>query len=321
MLYLATSSGIFCADRMGEQDWQVTGKGLAGHNVTTVVVRSQSVLAGTTKGIYSSEDGGNTWQKVESGPDIQHIRWMEWGKYQSGMVLAGTEPAMIYYSLDNGKIWRAYPEVAELRDRFGWSLPYSPEAGCVRGFALHGSRAYAAVEVGGVLASDDGGQTWQLVSGSDGHPGFRRPPAHHIHPDVHSILVHPSSSNQVYAPTGGGFYRSEDGGVTWNFLYDCYCRAAWVDPVDPDHIVLGPANGVNTGGRIEETRDGGKSWQAASGNLPVPWPENMVERFLQVGDELLAVLSDGSLLSTRLSDLSWQPILLDVTRMNAVAAS
>ncbi len=172
MLYLATSSGIVCADRMGEQDWQVTGKGLAGHNVTTVIACSQSALAGTTQGIFSSADGGNTWQKVESGPEIQHTRWVEWGKHQSGMVLAGTEPAMIYYSLDNGKTWRACPEVAELRDRFGWSLPYSPEAGCVRGFALHGSRAYGAVEVGGVLASDDGGQTWQLVSGSDGHPGL-----------------------------------------------------------------------------------------------------------------------------------------------------
>ncbi len=97
--------------------------------------------------------------------------------------------------------------------------------------------------------------------------------------------------------------------------------SSFLAPINPDHIVLGPANGVNTGGRIEETRDGGKSWHAASGSLPLSWAENMVERFLQVGDELLAVLSDGSLLSTRLPDLSWQPILPDVTRMNAVAAS
>ena len=321
MLYLATSSGIVCADRKGEQDWRVTGRGLTGQNVTSVIAQDRSVLAGTMKGIYFSVDGGKTWRGTESGPDVQHIRWMEWSKDQAGLALAGTEPAVIYNSNNNGKTWQACPEVAELRDRFGWSLPYSPEAGCVRGFALHGSRAYAAVEVGGVLASDDGGQTWQLVPGSDGRPDFRHPPAPRIHPDVHSILVHPSSPDKVYAPTGGGFYRSEDGGATWHFLYDCYCRAAWVDPMDPDHVVLGPARGVNTGGRIEETIDGGKSWQMASNGLPVPWIKNMVERFLQVEDDLLAVLSDGSLLSTQLPGFSWQVILPEVTQINAAAAS
>jgi len=31
--------------------------------------------------------------------------------------------------------------------------------------------------------------------------------------------------------------------------------------------------------------------------LKVPWQQNMVERFVQIGDELLAVQSDGQLLS------------------------
>ena len=111
-------------------------------------------------------------------------------------------------------------------------LPYSPEAGCVRGFAFHGERAYAAVEVGGVLRSDDGGETWRLAEGSDGNPDLDGPPEPFVYPDVHSIDVHPSSPDLVFAPTGGGFYRSIDGGRTWTLLYDCYCRAAWIDPLD-----------------------------------------------------------------------------------------
>jgi hypothetical protein len=81
-----------------------------------------------------------------------------------GSLLAGTEPELIFRLVDNGKTWQACPEVAALRDRLGWSLPYSPQAGCVRGFALHGARAYAAVEVGGVLASHDGGAIWQMAA-------------------------------------------------------------------------------------------------------------------------------------------------------------
>jgi hypothetical protein len=209
--------------------------------------------------------------------------------------------------------------VAQLRDALGWWLPYSPEAGCVRGFAVQAARIYAAVEVGGVLRSEDGGQTWVKVSGSGDDPRDMQPPAPLIHPDVHSISVHPSSSDWVTAPTGGGLYRSEDGGATWRHLYACYCRAAWVDPGDPAHIVFGPADGVSRNGRIERSLDGGQTWQPASGALEVPWPRHMVERFLQVGGTLLAVLSNGALLAAPLETLNWQPVLPEVAGVRCAA--
>jgi photosystem II stability/assembly factor-like uncharacterized protein len=215
--------------------------------------------------------------------------------------------------------WRACPEVAALRDRHGWFLPYSPEAGCVRGFAFHGRRAYAAVEVGGVLRSDDGGETWRLAEGSDGKPDLNGPPEPLVYPDVHSIYTHPSSPDLVFAPTGGGFYVSHDGGKSWALRYDCYCRAVWVDPADPLHLVLGPADNVDANGRIEVTRDGGSTWEPASTGLKVPWRRHMVERFVPVDDELLAVLSNGELWAAPLATLSWRHILSDVTAIAAVA--
>jgi len=126
-----------------------------------------------------------------------------------------------------------------------------------------------------------------------------------IHPDVHSITVHPSSPDLVTASTGGGLFRSHDGGKSWNCLYRCYCRAAWVDPADPFHILLGPADGVSKGGRIEESHDGGVSWAHATMGLDVPWPRKMVERFFQTGGELFALLSNGDLLSTGLEAIIW----------------
>jgi len=140
-----------------------------------------------------------------------------------------------------------------------------------------------------------------------------------VHPDVHSITVHPSSEEIVTAPTGGGLYRSGDGGATWALLYPCYCRAAWVDPGDPQQIVFGPADGVSRGGRIERSRDGGQTWQPASGEQAVPWPRHMVERFLQIDDRLLAVLSNGELLAAPLDSLDWQPFLSEVTGVRCAA--
>jgi photosystem II stability/assembly factor-like uncharacterized protein len=316
-LILATEQGIVTCEREGDS-WVLSTRGLTDQHVTSVIAREGVILAGTEDGVFRSDDEGKTWEEASNGLTARHVRWMTYHPDISDLEFAGTEPANIFVSHDGGDSWRASDEVAQLRDKFKWSLPYSPEAGCVRGFAFHGSRAYAAVEVGGVLVSDDKGETWRLAEGSDGKPDLQGPPEPFVYPDVHSLEVHPSSSDLVYAPTGGGFYRSSDSAKTWKLFYDCYCRAVWVDPNDPDHIILGPADYVDSNGRIEESRDGGQSWSLASNGLKVPWRRGMVERFYQADDELFAALSNGQLLSTSLSNLDWKRILPNISDVNAI---
>lgn len=106
---------------------------------------------------------------------------------------------------------------------------------------------------------------------------------------------------------------------TWR--YDCYCRAAWIDPREVRHIILGTADGVERNGRIEESVDAGKTWRAASTSaaLAVPWPRRMVERFEQHGDELFAVLSDGEVWVSRLDPPGWRRLLPEVRGVAALA--
>jgi len=316
MIYVATNNGVAVADR--DDEWETLRLGLEGRRVTSVIAREGVVLAGTREGVFRSDDEGRSWREASQGLNTPYVRWLAFHPDVSDFELAGTEPAGIFISRDGANSWQECPEVAMLRERFGWFLPYSPEAGCVRGFAFHGRRAYAAVEVGGVLVSNDGGVTWQLAEGSDGKPDLEGPPEPLIYPDLHSIEVHPDSADLVFAPTGGGFYRSQDGGKTWKLLYDCYCRAVWVDPENANHMLLGPADGVEANGRIEETQDGGESWQNASSGLEVPWSRHMVERFTQAGDELLAVLSNGQLLATPLDRWEWREVLVALSGVNAV---
>jgi BNR/Asp-box repeat protein len=320
-LLLATEKGLVTCEQDGD-NWHESARGLTEHQVTSVVAREGVILAGTTKGMYRSDNKGQTWHETNQGLTIRHIRWLAYHPDISdlelaSMVFAGTEPAGIFISHNGGESWRGCPEVERLRNRYQWFLPYSPESGCVRGFAFHGSRIYAAIEVGGVLVSEDQGETWQLAKGSDGNPDFAGPPEPFVYPDVHSIAVHPSSPDLVYAPTGGGFYRSFDGGKTWKLFYDCYCRAVWVDPLDSDHLILSPADGVDRNGRIEATQDGGKSWSMASNGLKVPWRRGLVERFVPTHDQLIAVLSTGQLLEAPLSTLEWQYILPEISDVNA----
>jgi photosystem II stability/assembly factor-like uncharacterized protein len=317
MLFLATEHGVVMAQR-DQAGWHEIRRSLTDQHVTSIIAREGVILAGTTHGVFRSDDAGQTWRASSQGLTHPHVRWLAYHPDISDREFAGTEPAGIFVSHDGAQSWRECREVAALRDQHRWMLPYSPEAGCVRGFAFHHRRAYAAVEVGGVLRSDDGGETWRLADGSDGNPDLDGPPEPYVYPDVHSIEVHPLAPDLVFAPTGGGCYRSRDGGRTWELLYECYCRAVWIDPADPDHVILAPADGVEQDGRIEETRDGGKTWHSASHGLRVPWRRHMVERFVQIDDELWAILSNGELRVAPLESLHWRQALADVNSINSV---
>lgn len=317
-LFVASDFGVLVFEQQTE-GWIQTRAGLEGKTVTSVATRFGAVLAGTRDGIFRSVDLGQTWWPYDTGLAERHVRWLAYHPDASGRAFAGTEPAMIFISHADEDTWHGCHEVAALRDEHGWYLPYSPEAGCVRAFAFHGSRGYAAVEQGGLLRTDSRGETWRLVGGSDGEP--RTPESETmIHPDLHSVEVHPSSASTVIAPTGGGLYFSQDGGDRWQLLYRCYCRAVWVDPGRSDHMILGPADGVDRHGRIEETINGGQTWELRMTGLPDAWPNHMVERFLQVENELMAVLSNGQLIVTSLDALVWQELISPVQEVNAVAA-
>ena len=294
---------------------------LGGQDVTGVVYREGVVLAGTTEGVFRSDDWCATWAPVNAGLTIRHIRALAYDPDVSDREFAGTEPAGIFVSRDGALSWYNCDEVEKLRDGHGWFLPYSPAAGCVRDFAFNGSRAYAAVEVGGVLRSDDGGNQWRLAGGSTGEPSFDIPPAPMIFPDVHAVASHPASPDLVWAATAEGLYATVDGGDTWTVVHQgSYCRAVWIDPGDVKRIVLGPADSVaRKNGRIEESRDGGATWASASAGLDLPWPNRMVEQLFGIDHYLFAVTNDGRAYMTQQQGLEWRPILSDISRVRGIA--
>lgn len=311
-LFLATSNCVAICEQSTD-GWRVVRRDLMGNYATCVLALENQILVGTRNGIFRSDDGGDSWRAVNSGLDIRHIRWMAGYPGDRSRIFAGSEPAGIFTSVDGGNSWRNSPSVQLLREAEGWYLPYSPEAGCVRGFAYSAAKSFAAVEVGGLLTTDDDGETWRLINEQDSVD-------HRIHPDVHSIETHPGSVQLVAAATGGGLFCSSDGGETWeNRFPNSYCRALWWDSKDANHILLGSADWVDRNGRIEETRDGGITWRLASDGFSIPWRKNMVERFIQVGEDLLAVLSNGELWISSLQQLFWRRILPEVRDIKAAS--
>src|SRR5258706_16073821 len=116
MLFLATSTGL---ETLQDDDdsWRETTRGLAGHNVTSVIAREGVILAGTTDGVFRSDDLGHTWRAASAGLIHRHVRWMAYHPDISDFEFVGTEPAAIFISRDGGESWRECPDVAQLRDQ------------------------------------------------------------------------------------------------------------------------------------------------------------------------------------------------------------
>ena len=74
------------------------------------------------------------------------------------------------------------------------------------------------------------------------------------------MAVSPHDSREVYAGCDvGGFYKSTDGGATWQIhntgLHDLYIEVIVPDPRDPRTLYVGTEGGVH------RSRDGGETWQ------------------------------------------------------------
>ncbi|MFT7065910.1 MAG: photosystem II stability/assembly factor-like uncharacterized protein, partial [Sediminicola sp.] len=87
---------------------------------------------------------------------------------------------------------------------------------------------------------------------------------------INDIEVHPTNSRIIYAGTaGGGVWKSNDAGMTFNPIFDEYCQSigtVTLDPNDPDNtIYVGTGetwtrNSVSIGDGLYKSIDGGTNW-------------------------------------------------------------
>jgi len=88
---------------------------------------------------------------------------------------------------------------------------------------------------------------------------------------INDIEVHPTNSRIIYiGAAGGGVWKSNDGGATFNSIFDKYAQsigAIALDPNDPDNtIYVGTGetwtrNSVSVGNGLYRSKDGGSTWE------------------------------------------------------------
>ena len=116
----------------------------------------------------------------------------------------------------------------------------------------------------------------ETIETIDGKALFGDMEARHIGPAlmsgrINDMEVHPTNSRIIYAGTaGGGVWKSNDGGATFNPIFDEYCQsigAVELDMNDPDRVIyVGTGetwtrNSVSIGDGLYKSNDGGANWE------------------------------------------------------------
>ncbi|MBN1151296.1 hypothetical protein JXA84_08775 [candidate division WOR-3 bacterium] len=141
--------------------------------------------------------------------------------------------------------------------------------GRITSVAVHPSNTniiYAGAALGGIWKTTDGGNSWQFVS--EDVPSL----------SVGDVVLDPQNPEKLYFGTGEanssgdsyegtGVYRSNDGGVTWQFLgleNSRHIGRILVSPVDSNRIyvaAMGSLFGVNPERGLYMSTDGGMNWE------------------------------------------------------------
>jgi photosystem II stability/assembly factor-like uncharacterized protein len=282
--------------------------GLEGRGARCLAVDPQApetLYAGTSdEGLFKSVVGGDSWEELFG---IEHPRVTAVAVSPvDGAIYAGTEPSALFISRDGGDSWRELEEMRKLPSQPTWSFPPRPWTSHVRAIAssyADPDLVVVGIELGGVLRSSDGGETWQ-----DQRPGAQ--------PDCHSLSAHPEATELLYEAGGGGFARSTDFGNSWESVDGGmglhYVWGLAVDAKDSSLVYAsaapGPyrAHGRGASGAAIYRRMGNEPWQPVLEDLDefpyalCPDPE--------APGAVYAGLGNGTVLRSEDAGESWEEV-------------
>lgn len=263
-----------------------------------------AILVGTTKGAFLVSGTGDRGGWIVKGPfcdgwPINHIV----GDQVTGTLWAGGggewNGAGIWRSVDDGATWQVArltrgtmddwaaddPDFAEMMGWTGEPLPFADGFSQIWALGYAHGTLYAGTKPAGLLASQDGGKTWEKIDSLTDHPsaGGWNPGAAGL--VLHTIVCDPSNPKKLWLGiSAAGVFATEDGGTTWERRN----RLSNAEACDhPDHPAA-PRNGeighcvhnmVRAPGAndllyqqnhhgVWRSADGGRSWDDITRGLP-----------------------------------------------------
>ena len=263
-----------------------------------------TVLVGTTKGAFLVRGGADRKDWRVEGPfcegwPINHVV----GEPATGHIWAGGggdwQGAGVWRSEDDGATWRVAkltkgqmdewaakdPQFAAMVNWTDRLLPFTDQFSQIWSLAYAHGTLYAGTKPARLLASRDGGKTWEELRGLRDHPSAATWNPGGAGLVLHTILTNPDDPEKLWVGiSSAGVFASEDGGTSWerrNRLSNTGGDAAPTHPAAPQNGEVGlcvhnmmRAPGVgdllyqqNHYG-VWRSGDGGRSWDSCGRGLP-----------------------------------------------------
>jgi photosystem II stability/assembly factor-like uncharacterized protein len=231
IVYAGADTGLYRSTDFGET-FEPLETALTGLRVSALTARRDgTLLAGTTRGIWTSSDLGVTWTLMRGSPSGQSPRSIVAAPGNDERILVAGANGLFYRTDDGGDSWREVEGLSEAINELAYApgnpsilfaaawdgLYRSADAGTTWA-NLGGARnmdmtfdaadpmtAFRVTRAAGVLKSIDGGDTW---FGSNAG----------LEAVVNDLYrVHSLPSGRLLAGTElGGVYMSDDGGASWS---------------------------------------------------------------------------------------------------------
>ncbi|MGF1455272.1 MAG: WD40/YVTN/BNR-like repeat-containing protein [Alphaproteobacteria bacterium] len=228
------------------------------HNVVWVAAIGQAFQANEERGVYKTENGGKTWEKVlyhsdtvgftdvellPGNPEIAFASAWKAERKPWTIISGGpAEDAGIWKTVDGGDNWTKITE----------GLPTGLTGKIDLGISTSNSKiVYALVEappgIGGLYKSVDQGETFELVSNKK---ELVNRPFYYT-----NVEVDPTDPDTVYV-MATQYWKSTDGGTSWTEMRPPHGdnHDMWIHPENPDHFIQGNDGGATI------TFNGGKTW-------------------------------------------------------------
>ena len=259
----------------GGQNWENVGLSDSEHiGMITIDPRDSDVVyvaaqgplwqPGGDRGVYKTNDGGETWERVlhvsdDTGvnevhldprnPDVLYASAYQRRRHVWTLIDGGPESA-IYKSIDAGATWRKLTEGLPKVDMGKIGLAVSP---------ANPDFIYAVIEAqrdkDGTFRSTDRGESWSKMSDYvSGSPQY-----------YNELVADPVDPDRVYS-MDTFLNVTADGGKTFRRVGEkkkhVDNHAMWIDPDNPKHFLVGCDGG------IYESFDRGKNYRFFE-NLPI----------------------------------------------------
>jgi len=220
------------SDTFGDLTWRMVGPMRGGRTRAVAGVPGQPsvfYIGAVNGGVWKTDDAGRTWQPIFDGQPTQSIGAIAVAPSDPNILYVASGEGLlrpdlsvgngIYRSRDGGRSW-SHLGLAEGQQIADLAVdPRDPS----RLFAAVLGHPYGPNPERGIYRSLDAGATWQRVLYTDADTGGSAVAIDPAHPEIvyaglWQARLGPWEDKDDFNGTGGGLFKSSDGGNTWKRL-------------------------------------------------------------------------------------------------------